>query len=154
MSNFQIVNIILFFTILSVIDPLDYVDAKTWMWLSMTTLLLHTFANASKHSFSSKAKNNCIKKFVSLAVTCIKVVKNCKILTYKVNFLCKSKMIQIFIFFSIEQYQVRNTFFLFCHFLTTLILKTLYLLKRRLIFDNFNASECKTKKFLMGLFLV
>ena len=57
--------------------------------LSMTSLLTHTVTHFTRHSFRPKYNNHPIKKFLSLAVSWVKVVKNCKILTFKVNFLCQ-----------------------------------------------------------------
>ena len=56
---------------------------------SMTTLLTHTVAHSTKPSFMPKTNNQPPKKFLSLALSCTKVVKNGKILTFKVNFLCQ-----------------------------------------------------------------
>ena len=44
--------------------------------LSMTTLLTHTVAHSTKPSFRSKTNNQPLKKFLSLALSCTKVVKN------------------------------------------------------------------------------
>ena len=55
--------------------------------ISMTSLLTHTVAHSTRHSFKPKTNNQTFKKFLSLAVSWVKVVKNCKILTFKVNFL-------------------------------------------------------------------
>ena len=56
---------------------------------SMTTLLIHTIAHSTKSSFMPKTNNQPPKKFLSLALSREKVVKNGKILTFKVNFLCQ-----------------------------------------------------------------
>ena len=56
---------------------------------SMPSLLTHAVAHSSRPSFRPKTNNQPIKKFLSLAVSWVKVVKNCKILTFKVNFLCQ-----------------------------------------------------------------
>ena len=56
---------------------------------SMTTLLTHTVAHSTKPSFMPKTNNQPLKKFLSLALTWAKVVKNGKLLTFKVNFLCQ-----------------------------------------------------------------
>ena len=58
-------------------------------WGSMTSLLTHTVAHFNRPSFRLKTNNQPLKKFLSLAVTWVKVVKNGKILTFKVNFLCQ-----------------------------------------------------------------
>ena len=56
---------------------------------SMTSLLIHTVPHSTRPSFKPKTNNQLIKKFLSLAVSCVKVVKKCKFLTFKVNFLCQ-----------------------------------------------------------------
>ena len=56
---------------------------------SMTSLLMHTVAHSTRPSFRLKTNNQPLKKFLSLAVSWVKVVKNGKILTFKVNFLCQ-----------------------------------------------------------------
>ena len=56
---------------------------------SMTSLLTHTVAHSTRPSYSPKVNNQPLKKFLSLSVSWIKVVKNGKILTFKVNFLCQ-----------------------------------------------------------------
>ena len=59
------------------------------MCISMTTLLTHTLAHSTKRSFMPKTNNHPPKNVLSLALSCKKVVKNGKILTFKVNFLCQ-----------------------------------------------------------------
>ena len=59
-----------------------------------TTSLLHFYPTLSNilpglPLFMPKANNQPLKKFLSLAVSWVKVVKNGKILTFKVNFLCQ-----------------------------------------------------------------
>ena len=56
---------------------------------SMTILLTHTFAHSTGLSFRLKTNNLPGKKTLGLAYTCIKVIKNDKILTFKVNFSCE-----------------------------------------------------------------
>ena len=56
---------------------------------SMTQLLMLSVAHSTKPSFSPKTNNQPLKKFLSLALSSTKVVKNGKILTFKVNFLCQ-----------------------------------------------------------------
>ena len=73
----------------------------------MTQLLSHTFAHFIGSSYNLKANNQPKIKNLGLAFTCIKVVKNCKILTFKVYFLCQ-KLSESF---KIEEYQFRSTFF-------------------------------------------
>ena len=63
------------------IHTLDFVSI--YVYNSMALLLMHIVA----HSTRLKTNNQPIKKFLSLAV--VKVVKNHKILTFKVNFLCQ-----------------------------------------------------------------
>ena len=62
---------------------------KAHTYLSMTSLLMHTIAHSTRPSFRPKTNNQLLKKFLSLAVSWVKVVKNGKILTFKVNFLCQ-----------------------------------------------------------------
>ena len=54
---------------------------------SMTTLLTHTVAHSTKPFSRPKTNNQPPKKFLSLSLSWTKVVKNGKILTFKVNFL-------------------------------------------------------------------
>ena len=56
---------------------------------SMTSLLTHTVAYSTRSSFRPKTNNQPTKKCLSLTVTWVKVIKMCKILTFKVNFLCQ-----------------------------------------------------------------
>ena len=60
----------------------------SWIY-SMTTLLTHTVAHSTKPSFRPKTNNQPLKKFLNLALSWGKVVKNGKILTFKLNFLCQ-----------------------------------------------------------------
>ena len=60
-----------------------------YAFFSMTSLLTHTVAHSTRPSFRLKTNNQPLKKFLSLAVSWVKVVKNGKILTFKVNFLCQ-----------------------------------------------------------------
>ena len=53
----------------------------------MTQLLLHAIAHFTGPSFMLKANNQPYKKILGLALGRVNVVKNCKILTVKVNFL-------------------------------------------------------------------
>ena len=57
--------------------------------ISMTSLLTHTVAHSTRPSFSLKTNNQPLKKFLSHVVSRVKVVKNGKIQTFKVNFLCQ-----------------------------------------------------------------
>ena len=43
---------------------------------SMTSILTHNVAHSTRHSFRPKTNNQPIKKFLSLAVSYVKVVKN------------------------------------------------------------------------------
>ena len=56
-------------------------------YIRMTQLLTHSVAHSTRPSSRSKTNNQSLKKFLSLAVSWVKVVKNGKILTFKVNFL-------------------------------------------------------------------
>ena len=56
---------------------------------SMSSILTHTVAHSTRPSYRPKVNNQPLKKFLSLAVSWVKVVKNGKILTFKVNFLCQ-----------------------------------------------------------------
>ena len=62
---------------------------KLYMDISMTSLLTHIVAHSTRPSFRLKTNNQPPKKFLSLAVSWVKAVKNGKILTFKVNFLCQ-----------------------------------------------------------------
>ena len=59
--------------------------------------LSYTFAHLHGHPLCSRPITRMIKK-LGLSYTCIKVVKNCQILTFKVNFLCQ-KWFKSFSFF-------------------------------------------------------
>ena len=41
----------------------------SFMYTSMTSLLMHTVAHSTRHSFRPKANNQSLKKFLSLAVS-------------------------------------------------------------------------------------
>ena len=60
-----------------------------YMHFSMTQLFTHSVAHSTRPSFRPKTNNQPFKKFLSLVVTWVKVVKMCQILTFKVNFLCQ-----------------------------------------------------------------
>ena len=53
-----------------------YLFALCMVWASMTQLLTHSVAHSTKPSSRPKTNNQSIKKFLSLAVSCVKVVKN------------------------------------------------------------------------------
>ena len=72
------------------------------MIISMTSLLAHTVAHSTRPSLRLKNNNQPHKKFLSLAVSWVKVVK---ILTFKVNFLCQ-KLSESFYF---EELDFRDT---------------------------------------------
>ena len=76
--------------------------ATVLCYLSMTTLLTHTVARSTKPSFMPKTNNQSPKKFLSLALSLAKVVKNGQILTFKVNFLCRKLSEYFLIFFSLK----------------------------------------------------
>ena len=61
----------------------------TDLLISMTSLLTHTVAHSTRPSFRPKTNNQPLKMFLSFADSWVKVVKNCKILTFIVNFLCQ-----------------------------------------------------------------
>ena len=71
--------------------------------------------------FKPKINNQLIKKFLSLAVSWVKVAKKWKIRTIKVNFLCQ-KLSKSFHFFSLVNINLGAHFF-YWHFLKTSILK-------------------------------
>ena len=52
---------------------------------------MHTVAHSTRPSFRPNINNKSLKKFLSLAGSWVKVVKNGKILTFKVNFLFSIK---------------------------------------------------------------
>ena len=60
-----------------------------YLFTSMTSLLTHTVAHSTRPFYRPKINHQPLKKFLSLAVSWVKVVKKGKILTFKVNFLCK-----------------------------------------------------------------
>ena len=49
---------------------------QPFMFISMTSLLTHNIAHSTMHSFRPKTNNQPIKKFLSLALSWAKVVKN------------------------------------------------------------------------------
>ena len=73
-------------------------EPKMDIYFSMTQFLLHTIAHIAGSSFMLKANNQPYKKILDLAFSWVNVVKNCKILTFKVNFLCQ-KLSESFQFF-------------------------------------------------------
>ena len=82
---------------------------------SMTSLLTHIVAHSTRPSFRPKINNQPLKKFLSLAVSWVKVVKNGKILTSKSIFYVKYYP-NLSIFFFIEEYDFRGTLMLFTFF--------------------------------------
>ena len=127
----------------STLNKQSYKDLTLFMIISMTSLLTHNVAHSTRHSFRPKTNNQPIKKFLSLAVSWVKVVKNGKILTFKVNFLCQ-KLSESFYFFSSKNIILVAHFLFNWHFLTIAIFKPLYFLKWRPIFDDFYSTDCKT----------
>ena len=111
--------------------------------LSMTTLLTHDVAHSTKPSSRPKTNNQLPKKFLSLALSWAKLVRNGKILTFKVNFYVKN--IQIF-FKKIFIHE-----YLFWGKLKTSIFKPLYSLNWRPIFEDLCSTERKTYKLFKGL---
>ena len=71
---------------------------KVTFQVSMTSLLMHTIAHLTRPTYRPKVNNLPIKKFLSRAASWVKIVKNGKILTFKVNFLCQ-KLSESFKFF-------------------------------------------------------
>ena len=66
-----------------------YIELPNSTSSSMTSLLMHTVAHSTRLYFTLKINNQLLKKFFSLSVSWVKVVKYGKILTFKVNFLCQ-----------------------------------------------------------------
>ena len=54
----------------------DKLDNKSYTQASMTPVLTHTVTHYTKHSFRPKTNNQLLKKFLSLAVSLVKVIKN------------------------------------------------------------------------------
>ena len=67
------------------------VEYQYWLYKidGMNSILTHTVAHSTMSWFGPKTNNQPLKKFLCFAVSWVKVVKNCKILTFKVNFLCQ-----------------------------------------------------------------
>ena len=59
------------------VDLLWPPESSLWFRVSMTSLLTHTVAHSTRPSFRPKTNNQTIKKYLSLAVSWVKVVKNC-----------------------------------------------------------------------------
>ena len=76
---------------------------------SMTQLLTHTIEHST---FRPKINNQPIKKFLRLVITWVKVVKMCKFLTFKYNFLCQKWTESFEKNFFIEGYHLRSTLFI------------------------------------------
>ena len=74
---------------------------------SMTSLLTHTVAYSTRSSFRPKTNKQPTKKCLSLTVTWVKVIKMCKILTFKVNFLRQKSSESFQIFFSLKNMKLR-----------------------------------------------
>ena len=69
-----------------------------FLFVGMTSLLTNTVAHSTRSSFRLKTNNQPRIKVLSLTVGWVKVVKNGKTLTFKVNFLCQ-KLFESFYFF-------------------------------------------------------
>ena len=108
---------------------------------SMTSLLTHIVAHSTTSTrpfYRPKINHQHLKKFLSLAVSWVKVVKNGKILTFKVNFLCQKLSESVYFFFTLKN------IILEAHFLKTSIFKPLYFLKWCLIFYCFYSTDGTT----------
>ena len=117
-----------------------YYSGDMYSWSSL--LLMHTVAHSTRPSFRHKTNNQLLKKFLSLAVSWVKVVNNCKILTFKVNFLCQ-KLSEPFYFFFIEEYHFRGRF---------LVIDIFWALQ--FLNHDFYSTDRKTWKLFKGLFVV
>ena len=117
----------------------------------MTSLLTHTVVHSTRPFYRPKATNQPLKKFLSLAVRWVKVIKYGKILTIKVNF-SMSKIIRIFLkLFLIEEYDFRGTFFVNDTFWKLHFLNHFIFLKWHPISDDFYSTDHKTQKLFKGL---
>ena len=76
---------------------------------NMTSLLTHTVAHSNRLSFRPKINNQPFKKFLSLAVSWVKVAKNWKTLTFKVFYVKNDPNLSTIFF--IEENHYRRTFF-------------------------------------------
>ena len=107
------------------------------LFVRMTTTLMHTVAHSSKHSFKTQTNNHSIKKKLSW----VKVVKNCKILTFKVNVYVKNDL-NLSIFSPLKNIISRT------HFL--LLRTSIYFLKWRPIFlTTFTQLIARLTNFLL-----
>ena len=101
-------------------SPPRLVCHKLWSWrnlnCNMTQILMHKDAHSTRPSFRPKTNNQPIKKFLSLLVSWVKVVKNWKTLTFKVNFLWQKWFESFYIFFIEEYHFLLLTFFENIHF--------------------------------------
>ena len=59
-------------------NALETHSALGYINFSMTSLLTHNVAHSTRHSFRSKINNQPLKKFLSLAISWVKVIKNWK----------------------------------------------------------------------------
>ena len=83
----------------------------SYIFVRMTLFFLCKLShNLPAFTLDSKPATCPFRKFLSVMVNWVKVVKNCKILIFKVYFLFP-KMIRIFLIFFIENYHFRCTFF-------------------------------------------
>ena len=78
---------------------------------SMTQLLTHIVAHSARPCSRPQTNNQSIKKFLSLEVSWVKAVKNCKILT----FLCQ-KLSESVYFFSLKNIILETHFWLLPYF--------------------------------------
>ena len=114
-------------------------SSTIYMHISITSLLTHTVAHSTGPSFRLKTNNQPFKKFLSLSVSWVKVVKNGKISTFKVNFLCK-----ILSKFSLKNVILGAHFLMLTFFENFNSFKPLCFLKWHSIFDDFYSTEHKT----------
>ena len=112
----------------------------------MTQILSYTIAHYTGPSLMLKANNQPYKFFWGFAFSWVNVVKSCKILTLKVNFLWQ-KLSESFHFFFIEQYQFRSTYFVIDSFDNFNFYSTLFSKMKAVFWRNLN----KCTQYLKGL---
>ena len=83
---------------------------------SMTQLLSHNITHFTGPSFMLKANNQPYKKILGLAFSWVNIVKNCKILTFKVNFLWQKLSESFQTFFSLNNINLGAHFLLLTFF--------------------------------------
>ena len=114
------------------------------LYSSMTQLLSHTIAHFTGSSFMLKANNQPYKKVLALVFSWVNVVKNCKILTFKVNFL-RQKLSESFQKkFSLTNFNLGAHFLLLSFFDNFNFFKALHFLIWRSFFDWLYTSVHKT----------